>query len=48
MKGDLIMEQKKSQYIYVLNLISRLLKEENWRDKENEVVGRHFKYQHLV
>lgn len=31
------------QYIYVLKLIPELLKEDNWTEKENEIVARHFK-----
>jgi uncharacterized protein YciI len=30
------------QYIYVLKLIPHLLKESNWTDADNAVVGRHF------
>jgi len=30
------------QFIYVLKLISRLLKESNWTDADNAIVGRHF------
>ena len=30
------------QYIYVLRLIPRLLKESNWTESDNAVVGRHF------
>ena len=30
------------QFIYVLKLIPRLLKESNWTDADNEVVERHF------
>lgn len=31
------------QYIYVLKLIPELLDEDNWTEKENEIVARHFK-----
>ncbi len=34
---------KKKQFIYVLKLIPRLLKEKNWTERDNEIVGRHFK-----
>jgi uncharacterized protein YciI len=34
---------KKKQFIYVLKLIPRLLKEENWTERDNQIVGRHFK-----
>lgn len=30
------------QFIYILKLIPRLLKEANWTDTDNAVVGRHF------
>lgn len=30
------------QYIYVLKLIPRLLKEADWTESDNAVVGRHF------
>lgn len=30
------------QFIYVLRLIPRLLKESNWTESDNAVVGRHF------
>lgn len=30
------------QFIYVLKLIPRLLKESNWTDADNEIVGSHF------
>jgi len=36
------LEQVKKQYIYVLKLIPHLLKEENWTEKDEEIVGRHF------
>jgi uncharacterized protein YciI len=32
----------KNQYIYVLNLVERLLDESNWTDKENSIVDEHF------
>ena len=38
------MEQNKSQFIYVIKPISRLLKEENWTHRENEIVNRHFAF----
>lgn len=34
---------KKRQFIYVLRLIPRLLKDKNWTERDNQVVGRHFK-----
>lgn len=37
------MKNNKKQFIYVLKLIPPLLKEENWTEKEQEIVGRHFK-----
>jgi uncharacterized protein YciI len=30
------------QYIYILKLIPRLLKEVNWNEADNAIVGRHF------
>lgn len=37
------MEGKKKQFVYFLQLIPRLLKEENWTDVEEDIVDRHFK-----
>lgn len=37
------MSNKRKQYIYVLKPISSLLKEENWTEKEEEIVARHFR-----
>ena len=37
------MESTKNQYIYVLKLIERLLKTENWNKREEEIVEKHFK-----
>lgn len=34
----------KKQFIYVLRPIPRLLKEENWTEREENITGRHFKY----
>lgn len=36
------MDKEKKQYIYVLKLIDRLLDEENWTEKENNIVKEHF------
>ena len=36
------MSNKKQQYIYMLKLIPSLLHEENWTDREEEIVDRHF------
>ncbi len=36
------MEQK--EFIYVLKLRPDLLKEENWTDEDNSLVGEHFKH----
>lgn len=38
------MTEKLEQYIYVLKPRADLLIEENWTDKENEAVERHFAY----
>ena len=38
------MSEEKEQYIYVLKLIPKLLNEDNWNEKENNIVERHFKY----
>ncbi len=40
------MEKKKGrfQFIYVLKPIPRLLKEENWTEKEESITNRHFAY----
>jgi uncharacterized protein len=43
---NLAQEEKKpvkKQFVYVLQLIPRLLKEKNWTARDNEIVGRHFK-----
>jgi uncharacterized protein YciI len=34
---------EKLQFLYQLKLIPTLLIEENWTDKENDIVNRHFK-----
>lgn len=34
---------RKNQYIYVLRLVPRLLTEENWTDRDEEIVDRHFR-----
>ena len=36
------MEQGKNQFIYVLRLAPRLRKEENWTDRDENAVERHF------
>lgn len=36
------MENGKKQFIYVLKLIPHLLNEDNWTEKEEEIVNRHF------
>ena len=38
------MEQQKSQFIYVLKPIPRLLKEENWTEREEDIVNKHFNF----
>jgi len=38
------MEQQKSQFIYVIRLIPPLLKEENWTEREEGIVNRHFDF----
>lgn len=35
---------QKRQYIYTLRPIPRLLKEENWTAREEEITSRHFNY----
>lgn len=35
---------KSKQFIYVLKLVPYLYDENNWTDKEEEIVDRHFKY----
>jgi uncharacterized protein YciI len=43
------MTREKKQFIYTLKPIPRLQHEENWTEKENEIVGRHFsKLQQLL
>ncbi len=37
------MANNKQQYIYVLKLIPELLEKNNWTEKENEIVEKHFK-----
>jgi len=37
------MSNEKSQYVYVLKLIPRLLDENNWTEKDENIVGEHFK-----
>ncbi|MEI5906358.1 YciI family protein [Bacillus spongiae] len=34
--------QESAQFIYVLKLIPRLLKEENWKQEEHEIIKEHF------
>jgi uncharacterized protein YciI len=36
------MANKKKQFIYVLKLIPHLIHAENWTEKEEEIVDRHF------
>lgn len=36
------MEQEKKQFIYVLKLIPTLLNEDNWTEKDEEIVSTHF------
>lgn len=43
-KELLEMEENKSQFIYVLKSIPRLLDEENWTEKEEGIIERHFAY----
>ena len=39
----------RQQYVYFLKLIPSLLNDENWTEKENAIVGRHFKrLQHML
>ena len=38
------MEQQKSQFIYVLKPVPRLLKEDNWTEREEDIVNRHFNF----
>ncbi len=35
--------KKKLQFIYVLKPIPKLVKPENWTERDNQIVGRHFK-----
>ena len=37
------MSNEKGQYIYVLKLIPRLLDENNWTEKDENIVGEHFR-----
>lgn len=38
------MKQQKCQFIYVLKPIPHLLKEENWTEREEAIVNRHFDF----
>ncbi|MGI5998776.1 MAG: YciI family protein [Lutispora sp.] len=43
------MEERERQFIYILKLIPELLNENNWTEKEEAIVGRHFvKLQELL
>jgi uncharacterized protein len=39
-----MLRNSKKEFIYVLKLIEKLTKEENWTEKENNIVEEHFKY----
>lgn len=36
------MQTEKQQYLYVLRLIPRLLREDGWTEQDHQVVSRHF------
>jgi uncharacterized protein YciI len=38
------MKQQKCQFIYVLKPVPHLRKEENWTEREEAIVGRHFNF----